>query len=119
MPLQIQDRDDIYRRLKKNWQVEDGNYLVTIEDINSIEIADGRKPLQWTLHIHEGKRIKKMHWIDTKGGTNLLIYDLKNIGIETTPDQVFSTLNQLIGERIRVLVEYNGEHQNITFIERA
>lgn len=119
MPLQSQDREDIYERLRENWRVHDGNYMVAIEDIFVREIPDGRRPLQWDLRIDEKRTLQKMHWIDTKGGTSLLIHDLKNIGIETTPDNAFNTLNSLIGMRIRVNVEYNGEHQNISFIERA
>lgn len=119
MPLKIQDKDDIYRRLKENWRVDDGNYIVIIEDIAIKEIPDGRKPIQWSLRIDEKRELQKMHWIDTKGGTSLLIHDLKNIGIETTADNAFNTLNSLIGKQIRVNVEYSGEHQNITFLERA
>lgn len=117
MPLRVQDKDDIYRRLKENWRIDDGNYLATIEDIHMKEIPDGRKPLQWDLRIDDQRTLEKLHWIDSKGGTSLLIHDLKSIGIETTAIHAFNTLNSLIGKRIRVHVEYNGEHQNIFFLE--
>lgn len=112
--------DDLKDRLKTNWRLEYGIYLVMIEDVNITIASEGKRPICWELKVIENeRRLQKFHWIDKEGGVQMLITDLENLGLtHITPDNAINACNSLIGKKIEVKVEFNGEYQNITFLKR-
>lgn len=119
MPLSKDDKEDLETRLRVNWRVDDGIYTAIIEDINIMHVSENRKPLCWDLRIDEQRVLQKLHWIDKKGGTEMLMNDLKNLGIVDSVENIFSRIQRLIGIRVKINVRFDGEYQNISFIGRA
>lgn len=117
MPITGNDREDMLKSLENNWRLDDGNYIVDIEDVNLVTVSDGRRPLCWDLYIQGSeRRIQKYHWIDREGGVNILINDLESLGANITRQNVIHTCNDLIGRKIEVNLEFDGEYQNTTFL---
>lgn len=117
MPITGNDREDLLRSLENNWRLDDGNYVVEIEDVSMVTVSDGRRPLCWNLYIQGSeRRIQKYHWIDREGGVNILINDLESLGTTISPKNIVDTCNNLIGSKIEVNLEFDGEFQNITFL---
>lgn len=119
MPITGNDREEMTNRLKGNWRLDDGHYVVQIEDVNICMVTDGRKPLCWDLLIINSlRKIEKFHWIDKKGGVAMLINDLQSLGMEINADNAINACNSLIGSKIEIEVSFDGEHENITFLRK-
>ncbi|WNF38723.1 hypothetical protein RJD24_09995 [Bacillaceae bacterium IKA-2] len=119
MPITGNDREEMASRLKGNWRLDDGHYVVQIEDVNICPVIDGRKPLCWDLLILNSQRkIEKFHWIDKKGGVLMLINDLQSLGLEINADNAINACNSLIGSKIEIEMRSDGEHDNITFLRK-
>lgn len=117
MPIQQSNR--IVERLRQNWRIENGHYLAQIIDVYVQTIEDGRMPICWSLMLLEEKRrVEKLHWIDKEGGVNLLVKDLQALGKQVTPETAIEECNSLIGAKILVSIDYNGDYQNISFLRR-
>ncbi|WP_416149880.1 hypothetical protein ACM26V_02455 [Salipaludibacillus sp. HK11] len=117
MPITGTDRDDMLKSLEGNWRLENGTYTVEIVDVNLVTVSDGRRPLCWDLYIQGSeRRLQKYHWIDREGGVNILLNDLESLGAITTPELIIDTCNNLIGSKIEVSLDFDGEFQNISFL---
>lgn len=121
MPITGKDMEEMKEHLKNNWRLDDGRYIVFVEDVNLSTVADGKKALCWELKIaSSGRKLQKFHWIEKAGGVWILITDLENLGIrQITPENAISCCNSLIGSKIEVKIEYNSEYQNIYFLRRV
>ncbi|OIJ15255.1 hypothetical protein BKP35_05245 [Anaerobacillus arseniciselenatis] len=120
MPITGKDMEEMKDHLKNNWRLEDGRYVVLVEDVNISTVADGKRPLCWELKVvRSGRKLQKFHWIEKAGGVGILITDLQNLGMRhITPDNAINACNSLIGKKIEINVEYNGEYQNIIFLRK-
>lgn len=119
MPIMGRDSEDMSKMLGENWRLDNGHYIVQIEDVNLDTVTDGRRPVRWELKVKDTKRkLKKLHWIDTEGGVNLLISDLSRLGINATRENAITYCNSLIGVTIEIEVMHDGEYENINFLRR-
>jgi hypothetical protein len=117
--MPIEERSNLTERLRKNWSIESGHYVGIINDVNEKVLEDGRIPIVWNISLLEnGRTIEKYHWVDKEGGVNLLVNDLRSIGANVNPESAVQDCNNMIGARILISIQYNGEHQNVTFLRR-
>ncbi len=121
MPITGKDMEELKDHLKNNWRLDDGRYIVFVEDVNISTVSDGKRPLCWELKIvNSGRKLQKFHWVEKAGGVGILITDLENLGMrQITPENAINACNSLIGTKIEISVEYNGEYQNIHFLRKV